>query len=125
MLNTSQKGQHYEDAVCSMLKRRGFKIIARNFAVHNVGELDIVAIKDDEVCIFEVKARKAYSSHSSNVFGTPEFSITRSKRQKIYKTTRYLISKYKLYDFNIRYLAVSLLFDERGLIQNVEFIPFD
>lgn len=124
MQNTSQTGRNYEEAACAMLQRFGYKVLVRNFTVHNVGELDIVAIKNNEVCIFEVKSRKA-SPYKFSSFGAPEYSITRSKRQKIYKTTRYLIQKYKLHDYNIRYLAVSLLFDERGLIQNVEFIPFD
>lgn len=124
MLNSKDKGQHYEDAVCNMLISRGYKILVRNFYIHNVGELDIVALKDDDVYICEVKSRKAVSKED-RIYGEPYHSITRSKRTKIYKTTRYLIDKFDLYDFNIRYLAVSLLFDDSGLIQNVEFIPFE
>ncbi|MCQ2483035.1 MAG: YraN family protein [Clostridia bacterium] len=122
MNRTVDTGRNAEDAACVILERKGYRIITRNFAVHNVGELDIVAEKNGDIYIFEVKARRYYRNSD---YGEPESAVTASKRCKIFKTTKYLVQKFDLYDRCISYLVISVLFDATGLIQNVEFIPFE
>lgn len=121
MNNTRLTGNHAEDAVCSILERRGYRILARNYVVHNVGELDIVAESDNEIFVFEVKSRIL---RKNNSFGSPEAAVTYSKQRKIYRTALYFIEKHGFYERNVSFLAVSARFDKDGLIQNVEFIPF-
>ena len=47
-----------EDAAAGLLKDKGFNILRRNYAVHNVGEIDIVAEKDGDIHVFEVRTRR-------------------------------------------------------------------
>jgi putative endonuclease len=50
-------GQKGEDIAEKYLKRRGYKILDRNFRSRRWGEIDIVATKDDVLVFVEVKAR--------------------------------------------------------------------
>ena len=52
-------GKIGEDAVCNKLINEGYVILVRNYSVHNVGELDIVATKGPDVYVVEVKARSS------------------------------------------------------------------
>ena len=65
-----------EDFAVNYLKNRGFKIKERNFRTR-WGEIDIVAQKGEHTHFVEVKTR------TSDLFGPPEESITRRKRQSI------------------------------------------
>ena len=46
-----------EDAAAEALKAKGYVILERNYTVHNTGEIDIIAKKDDDIHIFEVRTR--------------------------------------------------------------------
>ena len=111
-------GKIGEDAVCNKLINEGYVILVRNYSVHNVGELDIVATKGPDVYVVEVKAR---SSRNSD-YGTPESFITRSKMGKMRRTIGHLLNDYKLYGRNVTILAGSVLHDGKGNVISVELI---
>ena len=111
-------GKIGEDAVCNKLLSEGYKIIVRNYAVHNVGELDIVAEKKGDIYVVEVKARSSVNAD----YGTPESFITRSKMGKIRKTISHFLSENKLYGRNITILAGSVIHDGKGNVISVELI---
>ena len=50
-------GDSGEDAAVKKLEGEGYRILARNYEIHNVGELDIVAEKDSDIHVFEVRTR--------------------------------------------------------------------
>ena len=52
---TKETGQLGEDIACKHLVRNGFKILERNYRC-KIGEIDIVALKDEVVHFVEVKA---------------------------------------------------------------------
>ena len=111
-------GKIGEDAVCNKLICEGYVILVRNYSVHNVGELDIVATKGPDVYVVEVKAR---SSRNSD-YGTPESFITRSKMGKMRRTIGHLLNDYELYGKNVTILAGSVLHDGKGNVISVELI---
>lgn len=116
---TKQTGQRAEDHVAAVFESRGAKLLVRNFSIHNVGELDLVFTDSTTVYVIEVRARKP-----SPGYPTPAESVTASKRKKIKNTTRYLINRYDLFNKNIYFLIAQVTLDGRGLVQNVDFIPF-
>lgn len=71
-------GTFAENEACEALKRKGFKILKRNF--HNrFGEIDIIAKDGDTTVFVEVKAK-------TGIFlGTPEEMINSQKLSKIRK----------------------------------------
>ena len=113
------KGDNGEDAVVKMLQNKGFSLLCRNFEVHNVGELDCVFLKDEDLYVVEVRARR-----NLGLYPTSIETVDKKKRRKIMMTTGYLISKYGLYDKNVVFLVASVTHDSSGMIKNIELIPF-
>ena len=119
MSDTKVIGNIGEDAVVRYLEDRGFEILVRNFTVHNAGELDVVAVRGNEVYVVEVKTR---AGQNLRAYGAPEAFITKSKVMKIRKTIRFLVAKYKLYDKNIVLAAGAVVHDGKGEIISVEVV---
>jgi putative endonuclease len=69
-------GARGEKLAVDHLKRRGYKIIQRNFRCRE-GEIDIIAQKGECLVFVEVRTKKNIA------FGTPEESVTLSKREKL------------------------------------------
>ena len=112
-------GDSGEDAVIQMMTDKGFQLLCRNFEVHNIGELDCVFRKDDEVYVVEVRSRKNLGNYPSSAE-----TVDRRKRRKILKTTDCLIRKYRLYDMNFVFLVAQVTHDASGMIKKIELIPF-
>ena len=51
-------GQRGEDFVAGSLRHAGYAILARNWRHGTVGELDIVARRDDQIVFVEVRTRR-------------------------------------------------------------------
>ena len=58
MSETKKLGDLGEKIAEKYLKDRGYKILDKNFRYSKLGELDLIARKDEGVIFFEVKARK-------------------------------------------------------------------
>ena len=58
--STRVVGTTGEDAAAAYLLREGYIILARNYKT-KVGEIDLIAMKKNTVCFFEVKSRGAGS----------------------------------------------------------------
>ena len=112
-------GDSGEDAVIQMMEDKGFQLVCRNFEVHNVGELDCVFKKDNEIYVVEVRSRKNLGNYPSSAE-----TVDHQKRQKILKTTDCLIRKYRFYDMNFVFLIAQVTHDASGMIKNIELIPF-
>ena len=75
-LKRKEVGSRGEKLAVDFLKRRGYKIIQRNFRCRE-GEIDIIAQQGDCLVFVEVRTKKGSG------FGTPEESVTLSKREKL------------------------------------------
>lgn len=73
-------GKWGENLACAFLERHRFFIKERNF-YSTVGELDIVAVKDEDYYFIEVKTRAAGELAT-------DLAITLSKKRKLEKTVR-------------------------------------
>lgn len=119
MRQTKVIGNEAEDAVIRKMTAGGYHFLVRNFTVHNMGELDVVMMKERDLYVVEVKSRL-----EGTVYADPLRSITPRKRMKMLNTTKVLISKYNLFDMNVHFLAGCVTHRRDGMIQNVEIIPF-
>ncbi|AEX84536.1 hypothetical protein XO10_00390 [Marinitoga sp. 1135] len=83
----NNKGKIYEDIAVKFLKKKGFKILKRNFTTR-IGEIDIIA-KDGNTLVFvEVKGGKDY-------YGNPAYRVNISKINKIIRVANIYINKFK------------------------------
>lgn len=95
------KGDHGEKIACDYLEDNGYKIIARNFNCI-YGEIDIIAIKNDEIIFIEVKTR------CQNYFGTPIEAINTNKIQHLYNSANYFLYKNNLLYKPIRFDVIEV-----------------
>ena len=73
-----------EDAVCSYLRRRFYRIVARTYFC-KMGEIDIIASRGSRLCFVEVKTR------SPDAVDRPAAAVDIRKQRKIILTAqRYL-----------------------------------
>ncbi len=87
-------GNEKEDLAEKYLLNKNYKILERNFGVRGVGELDIIAEKDDTIFFFEVRARR------SKNFGKSIESVTKRKFERIKKTAEIWLEKNHLSEKN-------------------------
>lgn len=96
-------GKNGEDIAVEYLQQKGYKIIERNF-YSKVGEIDIIALKDEYIVFVEVKTR------SSNQYGTPSEAVTKEKIKHLYRTARYYLYTRNLQDEYIRFDVIEVYF---------------
>ena len=74
MRHNQRIGKWGEELAAEYLIKKGYEIVARNARTPH-GEIDIIAKREDNVTLVEVKTR------TSNKMGLPEESITPKKRE--------------------------------------------
>jgi len=72
-----QTGKIGENIAKDYLEKQGFKILAQNFKT-KYAEIDLVAEKDKELVIVEVRTKRG------DLFGTPEDSLDKRKLRKLW-----------------------------------------
>lgn len=112
-------GKASEEFVASFLENRGAVILARNYAVHNVGELDIVCRYKSRVLVIEVKSRDFRGR-----FGTPEEAVTPMKMNKIFRTTSYFCKEHHIQPEAVSYFVAGVIHDAAGNALQLQFTPF-
>ena len=73
-----QLGIEGEEVAVRFLKKKGYKIVSRNFK-SSVGEMDIIAEDGDTLVFVEVKTR------TDDSFGHPFEAVTNKKQEKLRK----------------------------------------
>lgn len=81
-MSTTLYGKYGEDLACEFLKKKGYKIIERNFRIRG-GEIDVIALDGKTLVYIEVKTR------SSHRFGLPEESITPWKLRFLERSAKF------------------------------------
>ena len=119
MTRNQEIGKASEDFVAKYLEQRGSKILARNFAVHNVGEIDIICEYKGKILVIEVKSRD-----SRERYGSPQEAVTKSKQQKIMRTALEYCKQNHIALERVSYFVAGVIHDVSGNILDVQFTPF-
>ena len=83
-MNKKQKGYLGEKKACKFLIGKGYNVITVNFR-GPVGEIDIIAYKNNKLIFIEVKTWDYYSEESLRI------SINKKKQNKIIQTAKYFL----------------------------------
>lgn len=105
------KGRKNEAIAEKYLKKKGYKIIDRNYSNH-IGEIDIIASSKDILVFVEVKFRQ------TDEFGLPREAVGIYKQNKIKKTATLYLQQNNLFEKQIRFDVVDILGDEITHIEN-------
>lgn len=100
------------------LENKGYKILDKNFRYSKLGELDIIATKNNAIIFFEVKTRKKTGPGGFY----PEDNITYDKQKKLIKLSQIWLSKHKLTDcdWQIDVLAIDMYLNGSCDIRHLE-----
>ena len=79
-------GSRGEDLAVQYLKKRGFKVIERNYHCQ-WGEIDLIAREKNTLVFIEIKAR------SSSEYGLPQEAVDRFKQKKLIAVSRYYLAE--------------------------------
>jgi putative endonuclease len=111
--NQKSLGQKGEDVACKYLKKKGYKILERNFknkSGRQMGEIDIIAKIGEEIVFVEVKTRELERYGQT----LPEENINRDKLHKMNKISSVYIKKNNLWNKAYHFDAISVWLDESG-----------
>lgn len=101
-----ERGRLGEDLALLFLERRGFKLIARNWRCHHVGEIDLVARSNSQLVFVEVKTR------SNKSFGDGIDFLDDAKINKLLATAEdFVIINQEFENYNWRLDAIEVNLD--------------
>jgi putative endonuclease len=104
-----------EEIACEYLKKKGYKIIDRNFR-KGYGEIDIIAIFNQILVFIEVKTR------TTDLYGGAKEAIAYYKLKSLIKTAQfYKLLNPKLPDA-LRIDAVFVTLSSNNQLENIEHI---
>ena len=113
-------GKEGEDIACEFLRKKGYKIIDRNYR-KKYTELDIIATKNKILVFVEVKTR------TTNKFGLPKEQITNAKLRSLKKSAEYYKLSHKNLPDRMRIDLISIMLDktdDKSSIEHIEDITF-
>lgn len=118
MPTARQIGAHFEQLACQFLTAQGLWLVATNYSVVNVGEIDIIATHPqtdrrgtvDNVLVFvEVKA------YTQSQWLTAKDAVTMSKQRRIVRTAEHFLQQNEQFaTMSCRFDVVAFEVDERG-----------
>ena len=103
-------GNQSETLATRFLEQEGFMILERNYFAKKLGEIDIIAQKDDTLHFIEVKSGKTDFD--------PIYNITPTKLRKVINSANYYLKTKKL-DMAFSIDALIIRHDEVEFIENV------
>ena len=113
MKNNKEKGAMGEEIAARYLANKGYRIIDRNYRT-NIGEIDIIALKDDLLIFIEVKSR------TNIIYGYPYEAVNWKKQEKIIKSSLIYMKHKKLKDYQIRYDIIEIYLQNNRKINHIE-----
>jgi len=103
-------GDESETLAARFLEQEGFIIVERNYFARKLGEIDIVAIREEVLHFIEVKSGRADFD--------PIYNVTPSKLRKVINSAQYYL-KSKNLDLSFSIDALIIRGDEVEFIKNV------
>ena len=108
-------GERGERAAAAFLRKRGMRILVRNYRVPG-GEIDLIA-RDGETLVFvEVKTRRA---------GSPAEAVDRDKQRRISRAAIGFLKKHGMLDRNVpsRFDVVAVVWPDGAKAPVIEHMP--
>jgi putative endonuclease len=118
--NDQALGRLGESLAANYLRRKGYKIIGRNYK-SKIGELDLIAAKDKSLVFVEVKTR------TGNTVAEPFEAVDWKKRKKLLKLADGYLAFGGIKNLNsvfeeTRIDVISILMSKDGHIRSLEHI---
>ena len=107
-------GQEGEELAAGFLRKKGYKLVERNYRC-KTGEVDLIVLDRKVVVFVEVKTR---SDHS---FGSPFEAVEARKQRKMIQAARYFLHEKKLDQRDARFDVVGISWQgDRPMVEHIE-----
>jgi putative endonuclease len=106
-------GKRGEELALRFLKKKGYKIVERNY-ICKMGEMDIIAQEKDTLVFVEVKTR------TSTAFGPPQLAVNSAKQMQLSKVALNFLKEKRLEDIKARFDVVAIVLRPSG--EEIELI---
>lgn len=93
-----------EEKAAEYLKKKGYRILERNFSC-KLGEVDIIARRGDTISFIEVKTR------SSFLYGSPGEAVGKTKMSHIKRVAEIYIRQKNLYPLKVSFDVMEVMFN--------------
>ncbi|NLC12255.1 MAG: YraN family protein [Firmicutes bacterium] len=115
-ISKKELGKLGEETAANYLRKKGYRIIFRNFSCP-LGEIDLIAEDKTHLVFVEVRTRRGYS------FGLPEESVDWRKQKKLRRLAGYFLSCYNINNKSCRFDVIAIQVNkEAGIIQEIRHI---
>lgn len=94
-------GRRGERAAARYLRRRGYRIVTRNFRAAGA-EIDLVAMQDGTLVFVEVKTRR------TDAAGTAEEAVDERKEKQIRRAAEVFAARYRAEEYPMRFDVVAI-----------------
>jgi putative endonuclease len=101
-MEKKELGKKGEEVALRFLKKKGYRIIEKNY-VCKMGEMDIIAREKDTLVFVEVKTR------TSITFGPPQLAVNDSKQRQLSKVALNYLKEKQLENVKARFDVVAIL----------------
>lgn len=108
-------GEKGELLAAQLLTKQKFVIVAKNYRCQ-IGEIDLVVSKGNQLCFIEVKTR------TSTNFGRPAEAVGNLKQQKLRQLALYYTAENK-YNGPVSFGVVEVLYQDGNINPELNFIP--
>ncbi len=112
-MEKKELGKKGEEVALRFLKKRGYRIVEKNY-VCKMGEMDIIAKEKDTLVFVEVKTR------TSTFFGPPQLAVNSRKQRQLSKVALNYLNEKRLKDVKARFDVVAILIGQKG--EEIELI---
>lgn len=109
---SKRRGDLAEEKACIFLQNKGFKILQRNFYAKKLGEIDIIALKNNIYHFCEVKSATSYE--------TAILNITTKKLSKLKRSINYYL---QVKNLEVSYCIDAIIVVEEQIfhLENITF----
>ncbi|MFZ5633877.1 MAG: YraN family protein [Bacillota bacterium] len=108
-------GRAGEDAAVHYLRKKGLRIVQRNFRCR-LGELDIIARDGSSLVFIEVR------TVAGSAFGTAQESVDRKKRIKLRQVAMYYIQSGNVGNLPMRFDVIAVTIDRDSKVLKLDHI---
>jgi len=112
-MQKKELGKKGEEVALRFLKKKGYRIIEKNY-VCKLGEMDIIAKEKDTLVFVEVKTR------TTTEFGPPQLAVNSSKQRQLSKVALNYLKEKQLEEVRARFDVVAILLGQKG--EQIELI---
>jgi len=113
MAEHNELGKLGEDVATEFLLKKGYEILTRNYT-YVKSEVDIIAKKDGQLVVVEVKTR------NSHFMAGPHETVTKKKQRSIIKTANAYIDENEL-NIETRFDIISIILNSKEkIIEHIE-----